>query len=332
MKNPISEENSRKIVNLSFLCAALVCAGHCVWPTQTAFGRVVAYMFRGLLCEVTIPFFFLVSGYFLARHFDEPGWWGRAVRKRIWTIAIPYCVWQFVNAFVWLAISGRWPLRPGGFGLNPFIPPQLVPLWYLRALMIFVVLGPLFAWVLKRWGRGFLAAAFAANLVVGAFVAQGKIPELSRVGGIVFYTFPVRGIFYFSLGAWLAMHPTPLSRRAGNLCGALALGFTAIRLVILHFHWAVPFDFGVLVLPTLLAFLWMHAPAFRLPSVFAQSIFPVYLMHVIVYAVLRQLLVFPSGTLGAFSELALGFGISVAISALLHRFCPRVARLAFGGR
>lgn len=331
MKHSISEESSRKIVNLSFLCAVFVCIIHVKWPTETETGWLLVFLFKQMICAVGVPFFFVVSGYFLVRHCEEPGWWGRAVRKRIGTLVIPYCVWQFVTAFVYLLFEHRWPLRPGGFGLNPFIPPNLVPLWYLRTLMIFVVASPLVVKALKRWGRGFLAAAFVANLVVGVFAAQGMIPEESRVGGLVYYTFSVKGIFYFSLGAYLALRPMTLSRRAGNLCGVVALAFMVVQLAVCHFRWAVPFDFCVFVLPTLMAFLWVHAPATRMPSVLAQATFPVYLMHAIVYAALRLGGVF-SGMSGAWCELFVGVSFSILVSAILHRFCPFLARLAFGGR
>ena len=327
----ISEENSAKVVNLSFLCMIFVCMVHVRWNVSTEVGRALVYLFKYVICAVCIPFFFVVSGFFLARHFGEPGWWKAAIRKRIGTLLVPYCAWQFINAFVWLAIDHRWTLRPGAFGLNPFIWPKLVPLWYLRALMIFVVASPLLLWALKRWGRGFLAVAFAANLVVGAFSAMGMIPERSPVGGLLYYTFSVLGVFYFSLGAWLAMHPMTLSRRTGNWCGAAALVLIAIQMTIYCLGIVIPFDFRDLLLPVLMAFLWTHTPTTRLPGVLAQAIFPIYLMHVIVYDIMENV-VFKGQTFCNLPELFCGVVCSIAVSAILHRFLPRVACFLFGGR
>ena len=327
----ISEENSWKIVNLSFFCMLLVCIVHVQWRETTEIERTLVYLVKYVICGIGVPFFFAVSGFFLARHMDEPGWWKAAIQKRMGTLLVPYCVWQLINAFVWLAIEHRWTLRPGGFGLNPFIWPKLVPLWYLRTLMIFVVASPLLFWALKRWGRGVLAALFVANLVVGAFSAIGMIPAQSRVGGLVYYTFSVLGLLYFLAGACLARHPITLSRRAGNICGVVSLVVIAIQMTIFCLGVVIPFDFRVFLLPTLLAFLWTRTPTTRLPRVLAQAIFPIYLMHVIIYDALENL-VFSPETFGGFAMLFSGVGFSIVLSALLHRFLPRLAHLVFGGR
>ncbi len=327
----ISPENSAKVVNLSFLCMILVCIIHVHWRTTTETGQALAYLVKYVICGIGVPFFFVVSGFFLARHLDEPGWWKAAIQKRIGTLIVPYCIWQLVNALVWLAIKHHWTLRPGGFGLNPFIWPDLVPLWYLRTLMIFVVISPLLFWLLKRWGQGVLAAFFVANLVVGAFSAMGMIPERSRVGGLILYTFSILGLLYFSVGAYLAMHPITLSRRVGNGCGVVSLVLIAIQMTIHCLGIVIPFDFRVLLLPTLLAFFWAHTPTTRLPRVLAQAIFPLYLMHVIIYDILENL-VFSPETFCNFWKLFSGVGLSIALSALLHRFLPRVSRIVFGGR
>lgn len=331
MNGQVSEENSRKIVNLSFLCAIFVCLIHVRWQPATDFGRTLVFMVRGVVGAVGVPFFFLVSGFFLARRFGEPGWWRTAIRKRIGSLLVPYCAWQLVNALVWLAIEGRWSLRPGNFGLNPFVHPKLVPLWYVRSLMILVVASPLLFAAVKRWGRGFLGALFVLNCAMGVFVAQGLVPETSRAGALLYYTFSLLGVLYFSVGAYLAGHPMTLSRRAGNWCGVAALALGVVRLAIFHFRVTVPFDLCVFVLPTLMAFLWAHTPATRLPAVLAQAVFPVYLMHVVLYDVLDALGLLP-GAFRAWAEPVFGVGLAIVISGLLHRFSPRLARVLFGGR
>jgi peptidoglycan/LPS O-acetylase OafA/YrhL len=331
MKYALSDATSRKIVNLSFLCAIFVCMIHVRWTTSTEFGEAFVFLFKRSIGSIAVPFFFAVSGFFLARHCEEAGWWKTAVRKRIGSLLIPYCVWQIVNALVWFAIERHWSLRPGAFGLNPFMIPKLVPLWYIRTLVIFVVLSPLIVRALRRWGMGFLFVVLLANLVYGVFTSLGYVTENTRLGELLFHTFSLLGLLSFSVGAYLALHPMTLSRRAGNWCGVAALAMIVLRLSAYYFKITIPFDWETFNIATLLAFLWVHAPTTRLPDVLARSIFPIYLMHVIFYALLRECTPL-SGTLLGWEELGWGVGMSLLVSAFLHRFCPDVARFVFGGR
>ena len=41
-------------------------------------------------CCLAVPFFFMVSGYFPARHFDETGWWIRETGMRMQSLPVPY--------------------------------------------------------------------------------------------------------------------------------------------------------------------------------------------------------------------------------------------------
>ena len=330
MQHSISKESSQKIVSLSFLCAVLICAAHVQWTPLDQYGPVLWFC-RKCFGDPALSFFFIVSGFFLARHYEEPGWWWTAIRKRIGTILIPYTVWQFVNAIAWFAIDHRWALRPGGFGLNPFIAPKLVPLWYLRNLMLLVVISPLIFACLKRWGWRVLAWIFAAWLVLAGVMEVGVFPDGTRMGGFLRGTFTLNGLFTFALGAYLAGHPVTLSRRVGRWCGVAALVLVFARFVLFGLKVPVPFDVVVPASLMTLAFVWTHVPAFGLPKALARSVFPIYLMHaIILQTVCRQ--IFPWSPFTPVEELLLGIGGSIVISELLHRFLPRVARFVFGGR
>ena len=330
MKRPLSEESSRKIVNLSFLCAALICAVHVQWTPPNSGGDVLLFC-RKCLGDPALSFFFIVSGFFLARHYEEPGWWASAIRKRIGTIVIPYCVWQFVNAVAWLVVDHRWALRLGNFGLNPFVYPMLDPLWYLRNLMLLVGVSPLLFACLKRWGVRFLAAVFVAGLAAGCLMETGCLSASSRLGGFLQTTFTLQGLFVFCLGSYLALRPVSLSRRVGRWCGVAALALVFARFALFYLKVPVPFDVVIPATLLALAFAWTHVPTFRLPKALARSVFPIYLMHaIILQTVCRQ--VFPWSPFTPVEELLLGVGGPIVIAELLHRGLPRVARFVFGGR
>jgi surface polysaccharide O-acyltransferase-like enzyme len=334
MERPLPQlqsQTSAKIVNLSFLCAIFVCMIHVRWAPTTEFGETLVFLFMRTIGSVAVPFFFVVSGYFLARHCEESGWWEAAIRKRIRSLVVPYCVWQIVYALLWFAIEHRWSLRPGAFGLNPFVIPKLVPLWYLRTLMIFAVLSPLIVKALRRWGLGFLSVILLANLVYGVFTSLGYVTETMRLGELLYHTFSLLGLLSFSIGSYLAMRPMTLSRRVGNWCGVAALAMIILRLIVYRFKLTIPFDWETFNIATLLAFLWVHTPTVRLPTVLARSTFPIYLMHVVIYTALGRS-GFPSGVFGQWGELVIGVSLSIAISEFLHRAFPAVARILFGGR
>lgn len=319
------------IGNLAFLCIILVCVVHVGWTASTELGQMLVYLSRSLLPELAVSFFYIVSGYFLARHFGEPGWWKTAVLKRLRTLMIPYFVWATVNVALVYANTGSLPGRGGGYALSPFSSPDLIPLWYLRCLMVLVALSPLVWLALKRFGKSFLAAAFAANLLLGVLLESGVITEHQPVGMLLCYTLSPLGLFYFSLGAYLSHNPVTLSRRAGTLCGAAALALLAVRLVLFHFKIVIPFNLCALIAPAALAFLWTRTPATPLPAFLTRAVFPIFLMHVLFFKQLRYLGL-GAGTLGQWMILVLGIVLSIAVSEILHRFFPRVAYVVFGGR
>ena len=157
------ESLSLKIRQMSFICACLIVVCHV--------GNVPDVLLY--VCEIALPFFFAVSGYFLAKHIGEDGWWRRAVMKRIWTLivplvlinliylvyALPFCVLSnlrherdlFANFPVW---ADAWR----ALGVNFLDYPILGVSWFLRALFLMVVFSPLIAKIacISRFGLGVL--------------------------------------------------------------------------------------------------------------------------------------------------------------------------------
>ena len=71
----ISAETSQKIKKMSFICSLLVVCIHVTWCADNTFslGWLIEQGVRQGIARIAVPFFFVVSGFFLAQHFEKRG-------------------------------------------------------------------------------------------------------------------------------------------------------------------------------------------------------------------------------------------------------------------
>ena len=138
----IDERLSAKIKVLSAIALAFVVLQHssatvesdsvygCIWRNAIAHG----------IADYPVSFFFVLSGFFLAKSLGK-GWYKKAVLKRLRTLALPYLLWCMIGWCVFGRIgSGRF-LDVIGFTHHL---PILASLWYIKILLILILLSPLF--------------------------------------------------------------------------------------------------------------------------------------------------------------------------------------------
>lgn len=166
------------------------------------------------ICNMAVPFFFIVSGYFLGHHFGESGWWRTQVLKRVKTVLVPFFAWNLIcfvhsmgyalmtNLKVGVAWNFELPVDSVSLmrvlGVYPDYPFS-VPTWYLRALFLYVLISPIFA----RKGYVVLFLVGVAKVVFDVF---------GWSGGVLNVVNPT-GLFYFGLGCYLSQHPVHIARR-----------------------------------------------------------------------------------------------------------------------
>jgi len=327
----VSSEASRKVSFWSFIFAIAVVVIHCAWCASSAPGRLAIALFKDTFARMAVPFFFVCSGYFLACHMDESGWWIRALRKRFATLVIPYVLWTVLFAGVLFAEAHE-VMGPGGFGLNPCKMPALAPFWYVRCLLILVVLAPVLRRLVDLSPRVTLWTAYALPLGLSPLSAVAQLDDADGIGGLLSYGLSLEGLFYFLGGIYLRRFPRKeLSRRVcGVLLGVGAL-LTVLRLWAGQMDVRMALDLRCFITPLVLTGLWGLVRPPALPRFFTGCAFPIFLMHGLVIASLR----YWGGAycvVNPWVELFLGVGVPVIAYRLLCRFAPRVANILFGGR
>lgn len=201
---------SSKISNMGFFCACLVVLIH-VPRADGEFAWWMNHFVQMGICKIAVPFFFIVSGYFLSKHFDEVGWWKREAMKRVRSLLIPLLVWS--TAFTLMTISAYLahnlykglpvfesisPLFVFNLlGLNPLHLPGNEPLWYIRALLVCVLISPILKKLATRIG---LMILFVAYFIVCPDWCSGD--NVIRYG-LLQGPISLFAIFFFTLGIYL---------------------------------------------------------------------------------------------------------------------------------
>ena len=167
-------------------------------------GWYVTEITRGGLSRMAVPYFFLASGFFLAGHVGEQGWWKREARKRIGTLLIPLVIWCLIGTIwgaFWTACANYLAGRPLGYDI-PFCNGEWVPgvgiLWFVRNLFLLVLVSKAIAWMIERIGWVWIGVCFAIYWSVYTCLNPVK-PDLAWQGFLV-YGFSLEGLSYFSLG------------------------------------------------------------------------------------------------------------------------------------
>lgn len=339
-------------------CVVLIHCANSVWREalceQSSLWEVLMHWLSHSLPSFAVPLFFALSGYLF---FLRPTVWNgqvyfKKLERRVFTLLVPYLCWNLLACALY-AVQARasglpWPLGNSlvhvfwgyrelrgatfnafGFPLEATLAPAQIPLWFVRDLMLLVILSPLLRWLLRHAAWPFLA-------LVGTAYYLELWP---CYGGVTLI-----GLWYFSLGAWFGVRGLDPLQQLGRL-SRLALPTAVLLLVALA---CLPEGFWYSVAQALYVLAAMLAAAVlaqrpvhgsrRLQWLAASSFF-VYASHTIVLFPLSRVLagfVAPLGPAASFAAyllcLPLTVGLCLAAYALLTKSLPRAAWLLTGGR
>ena len=173
--------------------------------------------------EVCVPLFFALSGYLFFRNAPEkPDWkwfWGK-IRSRIFTLLIPYLIAVVIAWLCYYFAIKAVPSMVDGFMGDRWKDPLYVfwtgpvnlSLWFIRELMVVVVLSPLVYLIIRYTG-------WWGVLALGAWWAMGKYGGFAFGGPEPFFLFAAGGCLgIHKIGPverWLhAKSRVPVSARA----------------------------------------------------------------------------------------------------------------------
>lgn len=159
------------------------------------------------LARVAVPFFALSSGFFLFLSFERMDSYRIILLKRWKTLILPY---GLASGLIFLLVKIRALLGGDAFHIelselvNIMVTPLAGQFWFLRDLIILVLLSPIMYLMVKR--GGILAPLFLSVLwffEIQVFPVVGK-----------WYLLNIETIFFFSIGCFLSFYPRYLETMA----------------------------------------------------------------------------------------------------------------------
>ena len=354
IKHNLTQEVSCKIANMSLLCAIFVVMIHCASPMKD--GSLSWYLskliFNGVTC-VAVPFFFLASGYFLGTHKIEDGEYLSELRKRLRSLVLPLYFW---NAAFWIfnivlivgtnffygeelsrnlepIISRVFDLTGLGLKLN------LGPLWYVRTLLILVIVSPLLVRLNKS--RAWLIVPLLLSTVTYILFR----PELNSVHDPVLrfirYVLSPTGWLYFSIGLYLSRNKIEFHLSRWHYAVFFTIGmlllFVKTQIQQIPGHLLALREFSI---PFRLLGVWGAVPSFQLPKVLSGISFPVYVLHLFFLRLLRlcprfspfHVLQNVDDWMVYVTRVVVGVLVSVGAAMVFKRLFPRISKCLLGGR
>ncbi len=330
---PITSDTSNRIAGMTIVCTIIILCRH----LPVAGVNFCMSMFGVDFSDVAVPAFFAVSGFLIGKKSDVENWYSTALQKRLKSLVLPYFAvntllipveviyhgvlklgdWKGAMGFNWYTISRI-------YGLTPEFHPASGPLWYVRCLVMFVVISPIIVVSVRKSAR-FALAFFVALLFAVSWLHT--LPCVYEHADFFYSFFSLRGLVLFAGGIvyahWCDREPSGLPRLALSL---LLFGLGVVVIKYLPVAWLVGMVF-------LVGSLYLILPPFSWPRWLIASCFPIYAFHQIVYMGYKVVFASLGGVFGCWIvPMLLSFSVCCAISLLVRRYCPKVAIALFGGR
>ena len=313
--------------------------------------RWVTAFFSDVLPRTAVPLFYIISGYLFFRggSFDTDVY-RRKLRTRASTLLVPYLLWNLIALLFSLGmlylrarlrggtpdiaawyngmggIKAFWDTGTAGFPFN-------YPLWFLRDLIVLVVLSPLIYIYAKKAGIVGLVLLFAAYILLFPLGRRGLF---------------MIGLFYFTLGAYLSIRKIDFTElfkrwRIVAACIAVPLLVTIFfsfsnNTVVWEYSHRVFTLFGAVATIGIVASL-LQKGYLKVRPLLSNSAFFVYAAHgTIVLPLMQSVLgkILPGNQIGLIIRYFAAPLLTVVLLVLcywcLNRWLPKTTAVLTGGR
>jgi len=159
---------------------------------------VQEYLTNGL-ARIAVPFFALSAGLFFFHNYSDISSYKIKIHKRIRTLLTPYliaCVIILISDFILTTVIHHEPLNQplSTYILKGFLHPVSVQFWFLRDLMILIIISPII-FTLVKYSKGAIIIIFGTCW----FFEIALTPYFMG-----WYLINIETLFFFSLGCLLA--------------------------------------------------------------------------------------------------------------------------------
>lgn len=307
---------------------------------------------KSTLPIIAVPVFFVISGFLFFQKLEEWNWeiYKTKMQSRIRTLLIPYICWTILSFLVICGIptietfinSGSWTeslqvlkdnrcsiigsfwdgiveswKQPNWIGIvGESSYPLIVPLWFVRDLMVVMVLSPLLFMYFKK-------TKICGLIILGLCYISGIWPKV--------HGFSITSFFYYGMGCYLAINKlniVEIARKLKNISLPIAIftlciiiyycsGKTLIGARVKPFY-VISGVWSAIFVSSYLVTKWNVKPNKFLVS----SCFFVYALHVAPYDISR------SSLLGDMYQFVLSVFIGVPHVELLQYLLPPVITIA----
>lgn len=330
-----------------------------------ALRNIIEYSITGLFAQVAVPAFYLISGYLFFVGVASMGGVRNKIQKRIKSLLMPYLLWNSIAMLVPVIqmslgclIHGKDFVRvadylitvfPAGYwvnsthvlkytnilGVHPieFLPIDY-PLWFIRDLLIVVLLSPLLFVLLKKTGKCLL-------LLLSTLFVLNVFPPVPG--------FEVRAFLFFSVGAYFSINQIDIFAFFYKRKRVLAVLTIMLAPIVIYFggpatllgQYLKPF-FILIWTATLfnISYALANSHNVSMPSVLTMSCFFIYAGHTIlilptIQIILSRLLPYDNAIVDVmryFLSPMLTITILVGIYYKSNKYFPRMTKLLSGGR
>ena len=270
----VSPETSRAIAILRFILPFAVIAEHSfILNTFHVKGMVydfanypisrgLVYFIQTFVADFAVPCFFFISGYLFFSSGFSRDIYRRKLKSRFWSLLVPYVLWNAImagyialhytplfTAFAPSLAGQSLDMTAGEFFYGLTLMPHNGTLWFIRELIMMVVLSPLVFFLVKRfrwtiiglfwciWAAclAFTDNDYLVNLMYsvlffsagGAFAIMRKDPVavMSKLRVASYVVFAVLGLSGFTM-CFFTGYETALALKAFTVPCALFVSFT----------------------------------------------------------------------------------------------------------